>query len=238
MVKVGIKVPKRRVLLETKEVERGKPRERETQILVGELFLSEMKFKNGTCKSKINVCHLVIGTEYGLFDIIFLIYKRMWIKINEISEVLKSTRESSGLSLKEVSNDLDISELILTQIEEGSIGAFKDIFELKEYISTYAKYLGLNPDEVMDEFNEYMFEKTSRIPMNEIEDAAKESAYNEANEKRIATPYTKAVPIVNNQKFIISLIIVVILAVLAVVWSIKTVTVNSHTTHMISYFAK
>ena len=36
MVIVGIKVPKRRVHLETGEVERGKPRKRETQIMVGE----------------------------------------------------------------------------------------------------------------------------------------------------------------------------------------------------------
>lgn len=37
MVIVSIKVPKRRVHLETNEVERGKPREQETQKLVGEL---------------------------------------------------------------------------------------------------------------------------------------------------------------------------------------------------------
>ena len=36
MVKLDIKVPKRRVYLETNIVERGKPRERETQNLVGE----------------------------------------------------------------------------------------------------------------------------------------------------------------------------------------------------------
>ena len=39
MVKLDIKVPKRRVYLETDKVERGKPREWETQIMVGE-FLS------------------------------------------------------------------------------------------------------------------------------------------------------------------------------------------------------
>ena len=38
MVRIDIKVPKRRVFLETGRVERGKPRERETQILVGELL--------------------------------------------------------------------------------------------------------------------------------------------------------------------------------------------------------
>ena len=47
MVKVSIKVPKRRAFLETKKVERGKPRERETQILVGEFF-KENRIDEGT----------------------------------------------------------------------------------------------------------------------------------------------------------------------------------------------
>lgn len=36
MVLLDIKVPKRRVCLETSKVERGKPHKRETQIMVGE----------------------------------------------------------------------------------------------------------------------------------------------------------------------------------------------------------
>jgi len=140
--------------------------------------------------------------------------------------------------LDEVSNDLDIPVLVLTQIEEGNIGAFKDIFELKKYISDYAKYLGLNPDEVIDEFNEFMFEKTSRLPMGEIEAKARETASNEANEQRVASPYTKAVPIFNRKGFILTLILVVILAVLAVIWSVKQITIGNTTTNMLDYFTK
>ncbi|UKI28477.1 MAG: helix-turn-helix domain-containing protein [Clostridium sp.] len=44
--------------------------------------------------------------------------------INDISEVLKSTREMSGLTLDEVSKDLEIPVLSLEQIEDGNIGAF------------------------------------------------------------------------------------------------------------------
>ena len=158
--------------------------------------------------------------------------------ISEISEVLKSTREMSGVSLEEVSKDLEIPELILTQIEEGNIGAFKDIFELKGYILDYAKYLGLNPDEVVDEFNEFMFEKTSKIPMKEIEKAAKETATLEANDKRVASPYTKAVPIQNNREFVITIIIIIVLVILAVVWSVKQITIGNTTTNMLEYFTK
>lgn len=142
----------------------------------------------------------------------------------------------SGVSLKEVSKDLEIPILILTQIEEGNIGAFKDIFQLKKYISDYAKYLGLNPTEVIDEFNEYIFEKTSKIPMAEIEKAAKENAVNEANDDRIASPYTRTAPIKSNKQFVITIIIIIILVILAVIWSIKQITTGIITTNTLSYF--
>ena len=141
--------------------------------------------------------------------------------ISEISEVLKSTREMSGVSLEEVSKDLEIPVLVLTQLEEGNIGAFKDIFELKKYISDYAKYLGLNSEEVIDEFNEYMFEKTSKIPMERIEQAVKNTIEEEANDDRIASPYTKAAPINSNKQIILSIIAIVIMVILVIIWSIN-----------------
>ncbi len=158
--------------------------------------------------------------------------------INEISDVLKSTREASGVHLEEVSKDLEIPELILTQIEEGNIGAFKDIFELKKYIVDYAKYLGLKPEEVVDEFNEFMFEKTSKIPMKDIEKAAKEPTSIEASDKRVASPYTKAVPIQNNKEFVLTIIVIIILVILAIVWSVKQITVGNTTTNIIDFFNK
>ena len=85
----------------------------------------------------------------------------------ETGETLKSTRELSGVSLDEVSRDLGIPVLFLEQIEDGSIGSFEDIYELKKMILDYAKYLGLNTETIVNKFNEYMFEYTSKIPMDE-----------------------------------------------------------------------
>ena len=50
--------------------------------------------------------------------------------MNEIGGLLKETREASGVSLEEASNDLEINTLILENIEDGNIGCFKDIFVL------------------------------------------------------------------------------------------------------------
>ena len=58
--------------------------------------------------------------------------------MDEIGSTLKTTRESSGVSLEEASEDLKIKTLILENIEEGNIGCFKDIFVLKDYIYDYA----------------------------------------------------------------------------------------------------
>ena len=158
--------------------------------------------------------------------------------IKNIAEVLKGTREMSGVSLEEVSKDLEIPLLSLNQIEEGNIGAFKDIFELKRYITDYSKYLGLNSDEVVDEFNEYLFEKTSKIPMIEIKKAAEETIKLELEEDRVASPYTKSIPIKNNKQFFITLGVVLILIVLAVIWSIKQITLGDMTTNVLEYFRK
>ncbi len=141
----------------------------------------------------------------------------------EIGEALKSARESSGLKIEEVSDDLEIPILILKQIEDGSIGAFKDIFKLKEYLNLYSKYLGLNEEEIIDEFNEYMFEKTSKIPMDEIAKAIKAKPENE-EEKKIATPYTKAAPKSSDIQFVLIVLLIVMLVIIVIFWSVKQIT--------------
>ena len=141
----------------------------------------------------------------------------------EVGENLKAAREISGVTIEEVSADINIPVILLEQIEEGNMGAFKDIFELKAYISDYAKYLGLNQEDVIDEFNSYLFETTSKIPMDEIEKAVREKELEEKKEERVASPYTKAVPKEKTWPYMLSYIGILILVVLAVVWSIQQI---------------
>ena len=144
----------------------------------------------------------------------------------------------SGLTLDEVSKDLEIPVLSLEQMEDGNIGAFKDIFVLKDYLESYAKYLGIDYEDVIDEFNEYMFEKTSKIPMEEIEKAVKEKEKEESESNRIASPYTKAAPIKSNKQFIFMLILITVLVIIAIIWSIKQITVGSTGANIAGYFNK
>ena len=151
----------------------------------------------------------------------------------EVGDTLRNSREVSGVTLEEVSVDLDIPIILLEQIEDGNMGAFKDVFELKEYIKKYAKYIGLDPNEIMDVFNTFMFERTSKIPMDKIEEAVKEAAIDEAKNNRVASPYTKLIPKIKTTPYIIALIIASIIMLVALIWSIRQITIMNTTNYII-----
>lgn len=159
----------------------------------------------------------------------------MWIILNDVGELLRSTRESSGVSLEEASADLEIKTLILENIEDGNIGCFKDIFVLKDNIRNYAKYLGLDADKVIDEFNEYLFEYTSKIPVEDIEKAMEEKQKEEVSEVKIVSPYTVSKKKYDSKLIIVLSIILAVLVLLVVVWSVKQITMDNKTTNIISY---
>ena len=94
--------------------------------------------------------------------------------MKELGQYLKETRINNSVSIDEAAQDLNIDSFLLESIEEGNIKAFKDVLSMKEKVKDYAKYLGLKPDEVIDEFNDYLFEKTSKISLQDIMDAEKE----------------------------------------------------------------
>jgi len=106
--------------------------------------------------------------------------------MKDIGERFRETRESMDISLEEVSEDLKISLNDIENLEEGNIEHFKDVTILKTLIREYSKYLGLDKDEMIDEFNEYLFDYTSRISLEEIVNAKKSID----EEERIKSPYT------------------------------------------------
>ena len=155
--------------------------------------------------------------------------------MNEIGCLLKSARETSGVSLEEASADLKIRPAVLNNIEEGNIGCFKDIFELKDYIREYSKYLGMNPDKMVDEFNEYMFEATSKIPVKEIENQIKEKNKMEATgEIRIMSPYTDNKSRYKTKNYLLLYLLVIVLVALVIFWSVKQITIGNTVTTIAS----
>lgn len=130
--------------------------------------------------------------------------------MKEIGLKLKLKREENGVSLEEAATDLKIRASQLESIEEGKKDDFKDVFSLKYFIRDYAKYLGLDGEEMLDDFNEYLFEQTSKISLEDIEEARREKEEREKNMK-ILSPYTMTA---KDKKRIYILIGVILLIVL------------------------
>ena len=103
--------------------------------------------------------------------------------MKEIGEKLKEARESIGVSTTEVAEDLKLEKEQIENIENGNVESFKDVFYLKYFIRDYAKYLGLDKDELVDDFNEYI---KKEVKLNQEETPKIKSPYTieSKNEKR------------------------------------------------------
>ena len=136
--------------------------------------------------------------------------------MEEIGEKLKEARESIGVSIDEVADDLKMRPSQIESLEKGDSKAFKDLFSLKYFIRDYAKYLGLNKEDLVDEFNEYLFDYTSKISLEDIKNAKKETK----DVRKIKSPYTidkgtkhKMLPFVVAGGLIILICLIVYLAI-------------------------
>lgn len=113
--------------------------------------------------------------------------------MKELGEYLRDTRATNGVSIEEAASDLELSMLELENIEFGNVRAFKDLYTLRSYIKKYAKYLGLDPEKVLDDFNDFLFEHTSKISLDDIIEAKTKQIEVTKKEqtKKIKSPYTK-----------------------------------------------
>lgn len=129
--------------------------------------------------------------------------------MKEIGLKLKEKREENGVSIEEVAEDLKMRPSQIVSLEEGKKEDFKDVLFLKYFIRDYAKYLGLNGEELVDEFNEFLFDFTSKIPVEEIEKAKLENV----NKKDVVSPYTEISPDKKGLKIMLLIVFVVILLI-------------------------
>jgi len=133
---------------------------------------------------------------------------------------LKEKRQENGLSIEEVAEDLKMRPSQISSIEEGKKDDFKDVFYLKYFIRDYAKYLGLDSEKILDEFNEYLFDITSKIPIDLIEQAKKEK---KENDEEIISPYTKE----KNKKIGLPKLLIILLIAIGIV-IVGYIVISSH----------
>lgn len=135
--------------------------------------------------------------------------------MKEIGEYLKETRIEAGVSLDEAAEDLNLSENVLENIESGNVRAFKDIYVLKDDVIAYAKYLGIDSEKIEDEFNEFLFEKTSKISVADIMNAQRVKD-EEENKRQVISPYTMEYKEKKNLRPIYFSILLIFIAIIVI----------------------
>lgn len=143
--------------------------------------------------------------------------------MKEIGGYLRGLRVNHGVSVEEAASDLNVSKDDISNLEDGITRAFKDIFILRDLVNEYAKYLGADTDKVNDEFNDFMFEKTSKISLDDIKQIRKEENKKE-EEKKVYSPYTKIPPRKTNYKPLIACICITIAVLALIYWIFMVVT--------------
>ena len=137
--------------------------------------------------------------------------------MKEIGEEFKEKREEIGITIEEVANDLNKDTLLIEILENGNHKVFKDILELKDMVKAYAKYLGLDDEKLLGELDDFLFEKTSKISIEDIKERLKQEQEKKKNEKKVRTPYTIEF---ENKKSLTLVIILTIVVVILVVFYI------------------
>ncbi len=133
--------------------------------------------------------------------------------MKEIGEQFKEKREEIGITLEEVSSDLNKDIILVENLESGNHKVFKDILELKDMVKVYAKYLGLDDEKLLGDLDDFLFEKTSKISIEDIKERLKEEN-KKKQEKKVRTPYTIEYESKKNVTLIMILVIIVVILVI------------------------
>lgn len=134
--------------------------------------------------------------------------------MKELGEYLKKTRIDSGVGIEEAAEDLNMSKDDVENMEEGNVRAFKDMLSLRLKMKEYAKYLGLDSESVADEFNDFLFEHTSKISLSDILEAEKKR---ESEQKKVTSPYTVIKTKKLNCKALLMVVVFVLFIILLMV---------------------
>lgn len=134
--------------------------------------------------------------------------------MKEIGEEFKEKRQEIGITIEEVSSDLGKDTLLIENLESGNHKVFKDVLELKDMVKIYAKYLGLNDEKLLEEIDDFLFEKTSKISIEDIKERLKQEKDKRKDEKKVRTPYTLEYENKKNITLVIILLIIVVILVL------------------------
>ncbi len=106
--------------------------------------------------------------------------------MKDVGIKLRQARENMDISIEEAAEDLNLMAEEINGLENGDIKFFDNVPKIKELIEIYGKYLGLHCELLIDDFNEYLFDYTSKVSLQAIKKAEK----NDDDKLKPKSPYT------------------------------------------------
>lgn len=71
------------------------------------------------------------------------------IRMKNVAQVLRETREEKNLTIEQVSNSIKIRPSLIEALEKGEYFVFSSDIHLKSFLRAYANYLGIHTDKIM-----------------------------------------------------------------------------------------
>ncbi len=127
--------------------------------------------------------------------------------MEELGLKFSEAREDNVISLEEAAEDLGVPIEELDNLEKGNIKFFDNVLRVRQLIEKYGKYLGLDYENMVENFNEYLFDFTSKISVEAIKKAKKK----EESGERVKSPYTVENNHANKILLVVGLIIVILI---------------------------
>ena len=93
------------------------------------------------------------------------------------NEMLRDRREQLGLTIEQASRVLKLKEQALIAFEEADFTSIPKSGYAQGMLSSYARYLGLNPREVVDQFQEDLYEHTNGVMSHELRKRTRDGVY-------------------------------------------------------------
>lgn len=146
--------------------------------------------------------------------------------MKELGLIFKKKRQENSISIEEASHDLNVDSDLIENLEIGNTKIFKDVIFLKQLVNDYAKYLSLDKEKINEQLNDYLFEHTTKIS---LEDIARESKRIESN--KVSSPYTHPINEkkieINKPEYKLALMVVLVLMFILMLILIKLFLINN-----------
>ena len=88
-------------------------------------------------------------------------------ELNTIGSRLKQIRLSKGISLEEAYKNTRIHMDVLKAIEDNRLDSFSAVY-MKGFLKTYAQYLGINPQEILQQYQDMFLAKDEIILKDDL----------------------------------------------------------------------